>query len=154
MHVCAVYTQRPEKDVDMLLYQSLPYFLETGNLTESAAIMEVSNPQRFPWFHTLCPSPRVIRATAVFPHGVWGMNSNHAHTARVLTTEQFPQPKFCFPDTEMNPYIFWILIFHPMYGLPIFSLSHELSLSLLSLAIQNFDIVHFSPILPILWEHV
>lgn len=97
-------------------------------------------PRDCPDYVPLCLSPGVIRATAVFSHGVWRVNSNHhAYTARVLTTEQFPQPKFCFPDTEMiflN--VFWILIFHPMYGLPIFSLLNELSLSLLSLGIVSF----------------
>lgn len=53
MHVCAVYTQRPEKDVGMLLCHSLPYSLETGNLTESAAITEVSDPEI-----ALIPYPR------------------------------------------------------------------------------------------------
>lgn len=48
-------------------------------------------PRDCPDYVPSCLSPGVIRTTAVFSHGVWGVNSNHhARTARVLTTEQFP----------------------------------------------------------------
>lgn len=52
------------------------------------------------------------------------MTSNHAHTPRVLTTEQFPQPKFCFPDTEMNSlYILDINLSSNVWFANIFSLT-------------------------------
>lgn len=101
------------------------------SLTESAAIMEVSNPQRLPWLRTLVPQPWGYKGhSCLFTWSLGSelksscIHSKSSHhwaipTAQVLLSWYW--------NDFFN--VFWILIFHPMYGLPIFSLLNELSLS-------------------------